>query len=72
LDDALTHSGKALIEIGYGVFQWTRGDPIGGTVGIGLGIMDGKDCLEEFKEAYEMFQEAREQEETEKEQPKNR
>ena len=34
-------------------------------MGVGIGIMDATDCIDEFKEAHELFQKAREQEQIE-------
>lgn len=53
--------GWDVVEIGAGIFQLTRGDPISGVLGIGMGVKDIKDSVADFNEARNLFEKSREE-----------
>lgn len=52
--------GIGLIELGFGAYEFSRGDPIGGAVSVGAGMKDIKDSISDFKEARDLFERSRE------------
>lgn len=62
LEDCFEDFGLGFVGMGIGIFQFYKGDPVGGAVGIGAGIKNFKDCIDDFNEAREAFDLARETE----------
>ena len=60
LESSFEHMGIGLVEIGIGALQFSRGDPIGGAAGIGLGVKDIKDSIQDFKDAKDLYDRSRE------------
>ncbi|MBI5274432.1 MAG: hypothetical protein HY860_05195 [Chlamydiales bacterium] len=60
LESSFEHMGIGLVEIGFGVFEFSRGDPVGGAVSIGAGVKELRDSVNDFNEAKGLFEKSRE------------
>ncbi len=62
LEKGFENFGWGVVESGVGIIQFSRGDPIGGSVGVGAGLKSFRDSFEDFGEAKDRFDQARERE----------
>jgi hypothetical protein len=62
LNEALNHSGIALLDFTISGFKASHGDAIGAAVCAGHGIIHIEKAYHEFKEAKELFEQSREYE----------
>lgn len=62
LNDALNHSGIALLDFTISGFKASHGDALGAAVCAGHGIIHIEKAYHDFKEAKELFEQSREYE----------
>ena len=59
LERSFEHVGLGVVEIGVGVFEFSKGDPVGGAAAIGAGIKEIKDGVADFNQARDLFEQSR-------------
>ena len=62
LNEALNHSGFAILDFAIGGYKASHGDVLGAGIYAGHGIMNIEKAYHEFKEAKELFEQSREYE----------
>lgn len=59
LDDSLRNVTIGAAAVGYGIYETSKGNPVGGAVSVGYGINSLKDSVKDFNEARSLKEKAR-------------